>query len=333
MRRAVPLGLENSLDNRMAPDVQAAFRIVAAHRRAVSRLWRYPPHTHPLFEFNLVLEGKQRFVVDGRPILQSEGDIVFVRPGVVHASEGSAGDGALVYFALHFDVDDPAFRSALLGVEQIVWPANGNAATAETAPVRALRSALSDYMVAVVGDPDSAAVPHDDGGPRITLLSRAMRLFAAVGEWALSVQSDAAPVRREPEHILALAQKLENELRRHVASESPLPARTGIAEIAGRLGYSAAYCARVFRRIYGMSPRQYMSGLIVRQAKLWLTDPALPVEHISHRLGYRDPTHFSKQFKRWTGMSPLDYRRLVHRPGTMDWDVAACRRVASSADR
>ncbi|PDO09320.1 MAG: hypothetical protein BLM47_13305 [Candidatus Reconcilbacillus cellulovorans] len=299
----------------MAPDVQAAFRVVAAHRRAVDRFWRYPPHTHPLFEFNLVLEGRQRFVVDGRPILQSEGDIVFVRPGVVHASEGSAAGGTLIYFALHFDVDDPAFRSALLGVEQIIWPANGDAATAETAPMRALRSALSDYMAAVVEEADSTAAPHDGGGPRIALLARAMRLFAAVGEWALSARPETAPVRREPEHVLALARTLEDELRRRAVSESSDPVRTCIAAIAGRLGYSPAYCTRVFRRVYGVSPRGYLTGLVVRQAKLWLTDPALSVEDISRRLGYRDPTHFSKQFKRWTGLSPLGYRRLVHRPG------------------
>lgn len=314
MRNSAPSGLENSLDNRMVPDVQAAFRIVAAHRRTVNRFWRYPAHTHPLFEFNLVVEGKQRFIVDGRPIVQSEGDIVFVQPGIVHASEGSATGGTLVYFALHFDLDDPAFRSSLLAVERTVLTAGRVGKNSEAEAERALRAALEDYMAATSRETEPAAAPDDAAGTRIGLMSCALRLFAAIGEWARSLRTETAAVRREPEHVLALARSFEEELRRSLAAESPDPARTGIAAIARRLGYSPAYCARVFRHVYGVSPRRYLTDLVVRQAKLWLTDPSLSVEEISRRLGYRDLSHFSKQFRRWTGLSPLGYRKLIHRP-------------------
>ncbi|MOA61099.1 HTH-type transcriptional activator Btr [compost metagenome] len=60
-----------------------------------------------------------------------------------------------------------------------------------------------------------------------------------------------------------------------------------------------------------MSPRQYLSGLIIRHAKLMLLDNSLSVEAIAHRLGYRDVSHFSKQFKRWTGLPPMSYRQLT----------------------
>ncbi|MNC59455.1 DNA-binding transcriptional regulator AraC [compost metagenome] len=63
-----------------------------------------------------------------------------------------------------------------------------------------------------------------------------------------------------------------------------------------------------------MSPRQYLSDLIIRHAKLLLLDNSLSVEAIAHRLGYRDVSHFSKQFKRWTGLPPMGYRRLTADP-------------------
>jgi len=85
-----------------------------------------------------------------------------------------------------------------------------------------------------------------------------------------------------------------------------------VATIAARLGYSVSTCSRAFRRAYGISPRQYLSALILKKAKLLLLEPSLPVETVSARLGYRDIAHFSRQFKRWTGESPLKFRARFH---------------------
>ncbi|MEW2927261.1 helix-turn-helix domain-containing protein [Pseudomonas juntendi] len=41
----------------------------------------------------------------------------------------------------------------------------------------------------------------------------------------------------------------------------------------------------------------------------FLREYVLSVEQISARLGYIDPTSFIKAFKRWTGETPLSYRK------------------------
>jgi AraC-like DNA-binding protein len=83
----------------------------------------------------------------------------------------------------------------------------------------------------------------------------------------------------------------------------------GIDDIAEELGISVSHCNRVFRHVYGLSPRTYLSELVLHEAKLLLADPQLAVQTISSVLGYRDIAHFSRQFKRWAGVSPSDYRR------------------------
>lgn len=40
-----------------------------------------------------------------------------------------------------------------------------------------------------------------------------------------------------------------------------------------------------------------------------LRHSVLSVEEIAHRAGYTDPANFSRAFRRWTGMSPSEYRR------------------------
>ncbi|WP_404900054.1 helix-turn-helix domain-containing protein [Leuconostoc mesenteroides] len=37
--------------------------------------------------------------------------------------------------------------------------------------------------------------------------------------------------------------------------------------------------------------------------------PDLSVIDISEALGYRDPAHFSRQFKKWTENTPYQYRK------------------------
>lgn len=47
----------------------------------------------------------------------------------------------------------------------------------------------------------------------------------------------------------------------------------------------------------------------IRQALRWLGDTDESVQRIAERLGYADPSNFGHAFKRWTGQSPLTWRK------------------------
>jgi AraC-like DNA-binding protein len=38
-------------------------------------------------------------------------------------------------------------------------------------------------------------------------------------------------------------------------------------------------------------------------------DAQLSIAEVGERLGYASGAHFSRQFKRWCGVAPMDYRR------------------------
>lgn len=46
-------------------------------------------------------------------------------------------------------------------------------------------------------------------------------------------------------------------------------------------------------------------------ARLQLADPTLAVGTIARSLGYSDPAHFIRAFRRWEGITPLAYRRVI----------------------
>lgn len=94
------------------------------------------------------------------------------------------------------------------------------------------------------------------------------------------------------------------EIVRAAGAEPP-----GLAEIAREVGVHPVHLARVFRRRHGCSIGEYARRLRVERAAGELRDTDVPVGTLAHRLGYADHSHFSRSFRRATGLSPSEYRR------------------------
>ncbi|SET09114.1 AraC family transcriptional regulator [Paenibacillus sp. NFR01] len=298
-------GTLHSLDGRMSPDIQTAFHVYAAHWRKVDPKWSYPEHTHPMFEINVVLEGRQQMLVGNKAYTQAAGEIVFIRPGVPHSSLVADPEHEMTYYCMHFDINDLALRRALLKLDVV-------SLRGDTPEKQAFRRAL-DHVIRAAILTESGNVQRN----RLVTLQASLQLFAALSGWVLAETPDAGPsvLAGVTENTVALAHAVEGLLQESVFTAAATQSRGGwIEEIAARLGYTPNHCNRAFRQIYGMSPRQYLSDLTIRHAKLLLLDNTLSVDTIAHRLGYRDVSHFSKQFKRWTGLPPMGYRRNAEEP-------------------
>jgi AraC family transcriptional activator of pobA len=291
--RAGRLRLAGTKELHVLPDVQTTFQLFAAHLRRVATPWTYPSHTHAMFELNVVTEGIQRFTIESRTFEQRPGDITFVRSGERHASVAHCSE-AMSYFCLHFQADDSVLRRLLLGFDQGMYR-KGSPLEERIGP--ALRRLME--LATTEADTDTAAL-------RMQTLSAVYGLLAAIAEGA----TDQPPERVLSSQTARLAASIAESIEQSVTHGEEHEAEGGIADIARTLGYSAAYCGRVFRDAYGMSPRAYRSSIILREAKLLLLNLELTIESIAAKLRYDDAATFSKQFRRWTGMSPRDYRTL-----------------------
>lgn len=81
-----------------------------------------------------------------------------------------------------------------------------------------------------------------------------------------------------------------------------------LGEIAAEVGIHPVHLARVFRRRYGCSIGEYARRLNLERAASALRDTRLPIGRLAYRLGYADHSHFSRSFRRATGLSPSEYR-------------------------
>ena len=82
-----------------------------------------------------------------------------------------------------------------------------------------------------------------------------------------------------------------------------------VSDIANALYVSETYLSRIFKMQTGKSVIQNLIDFRIAQAKLALAEEDVAIYAIAEQCGFRDVRHFSKTFKKMTGMSPTEYRR------------------------
>ncbi len=77
---------------------------------------------------------------------------------------------------------------------------------------------------------------------------------------------------------------------------------------------SASQLNRRFKRLFQMSPRQFVLHVRINAACYLLTRTQSPLSVIALETGFFDQSHFCRLFKRALGITPTTYRRRYPRP-------------------
>lgn len=85
--------------------------------------------------------------------------------------------------------------------------------------------------------------------------------------------------------------------------------RRPVAGMAERAGLPPRSFARRFRKATGLAPIDYVQALRIEEAKQLLERSALAVDLVAAEVGYEDPVHFRRVFRRLVGETPGRYRR------------------------
>lgn len=80
-------------------------------------------------------------------------------------------------------------------------------------------------------------------------------------------------------------------------------------ELAQRIGMSTRNFTRRFKQATGETPISYLHQLRVNCAKHLLETDYKSVQEVCHEVGYEDIPFFRNIFKRYTGLSPREYRQ------------------------
>jgi AraC family transcriptional regulator len=90
-----------------------------------------------------------------------------------------------------------------------------------------------------------------------------------------------------------------------------LPENLGLSELAAVAGMSPHYFCELFRKTMGCPPYRFVLLKRIERAQELLRNPANSVLEVCMSVGFQNPSHFSRMFHRFVGMSPSKFQ-LYH---------------------
>lgn len=251
-------------------------------------------HGHEdFFELVTVLGGSAEHIVDGERSVISKGDVFVIGSGISHGfdSPKSLRICNVMYrpemlFAGDLDIRQiPGFHALFL-LEPYF---------SSTQHFRSrLKLTPADFtLVEPLINTAHAEFISDSAGSRTMVLS-CIRQLAVL----LSRLYDCPARPREISGIADAAAFMESSYQQDIS----------ISEVIERSHYSQRHFIRLFSAAYGMSPQRYLLDVRLRHAGAILRDSRLPVTEIAASCGFGDPNYFSRVFRKYTGVSPSEFR-------------------------
>jgi len=84
-----------------------------------------------------------------------------------------------------------------------------------------------------------------------------------------------------------------------------------LADVAAEVGLSAFHFLRLFSRVLGLTPHQYLVRARLRRAASLLADESRPITEIALEVGFLDLSNFIRTFHRAAGLSPRGFRQAA----------------------
>lgn len=253
---------------------------------------RLRPHYHDFFQVSL-LAGPGRLMHDFREKDVRGLTLFFLSPGQVHTVQPGPGlRGTIVSFTRDFfDAGSPAAARLLLELpfyfasEAPPW-LSLDAAGEDASAFRALFRELQ--------------AEYDQAHPGAAEILRALlRIVFVKASRRLAAAQDAPRAHR----ATALVREFQLEIEKHFSDQPAL------GSYARRLGVSVNHLNDVVRETTGLAAGEHIRRRRLLDAKRQLLHSELSVSEIGYRLGFKDPSYFSRFFRRYERVSPATFRR------------------------
>ncbi len=83
----------------------------------------------------------------------------------------------------------------------------------------------------------------------------------------------------------------------------------GVDEISKHASLSKYYFIKLFKNHTGLTPYEYLLNKRITESKVLLRETELPMDQIAIKTGFSEATAFSRCFRRYTGLTPIAFRK------------------------
>lgn len=283
------------------PEMKTSTSITGAHQMTVEPAWTSDNHSHPVFEFLYCIDGRFQINVNGCHYRLGSREGLLIGPHRVHNFINNSQEPC-TFFTFQFDLDECSLRYWLCQEgEQIVVPEDQTeTGLDEFYTLIAQQSEAQDDwnqtqefdLMQSVGSVSLLKIQ----GYFLLLLSELVDILKKKSLHKEEKKKKISYEKYEVAH--KIASNLENHVEEHVL----------ISKIAEELYMSVSNCNKHFTAVFGISPKSYLNRIKINTAKRYLSETKMGVEEISRRLSFSSASHFSRQFKKLTGVSPIQFR-------------------------
>ena len=269
--------------------------VVLGHYEYTCSHPRLEMHKHEqMIEICLLEKGRQVYLAEGREYVLEGGDVFITYPGEIHGSgEHPEAKGALYW--LIFNV--PRSGERFLSLEPAEWHV-------VLAPLLKRRPRIfrgTQQLKAALDQIVSIHTESDDPLRKVNLKNWMLRFLLD------TIACAASPMDRKPSHSIQKILALINE---KITQEEEIQLQT----LARQADLSLSRFKARFRSEIGIPPAEYIARRKVEIATEWLLKSNLSVTEIAFRLGFSTSQYFSTVYRRFTGKSPSQVRKLRDSP-------------------
>ena len=278
-------------------------RSVCCYFHASNRGWVFPlnMHSHEFYEINIVVGGEGVHYINNEKINIEIGDVFILPPNLEHG---------------YFEIANLEIFHILLGSEFF--------STYKTS-LKAMEGYVSLFSVepSLRGTQLKNAFLHLSKGPFNDVLDDINRLmqyseeniyhyniqaafvFQIICKFCIQYRATALPEK----HLQAKNSYAPMIVFAMEFMKKNLSQKITIDTIAKELSISPATFQRYFTDLMHISPMEYLTKLRIKQSKKLLRTTDKAIVFIAYECGFYDSPHFFRQFKKYEGISPSQYRK------------------------
>lgn len=235
----------------------------------------------PDYQLHQTIRGVGEYTVNGRTIRVGPGEVFVLYPDERHVYGPVSGRWEMAWVAFNG-------REASALLRYGGWQSSGSGRLGEEALLEPFRTMLEE---------DSFAYEAN--------LARSHGMYALLLELARAAQG-AGGHEQDMNRMRPILDYIEAHLDR------PLSLR----ELAEAASVSPQYLCRLFRRTLQMRPMQHINlQRVARSKQLMFASRGMKMHEIARAVGFDSASYFGAVFKRATGTSPEQFRRLYGLPG------------------
>jgi AraC-like DNA-binding protein len=255
-------------------------------------------HYHQEFELSFITEGSGRRLVGDSIEEFYPGDLIFIGPRIPHA-----------WFPGISRKDQPSGRtleSVYLLFNQDILPGDLTLLPEFRQIKRAV--ALSERGIRITGDTLNQVsrimlqLPYLGNFKRLMYFYEIMDIIGRSDSFSYLASADYIRTRFETNNNRI--KNIHEYLMKHYQEEINLEHIAGITHMA-----PASVC-RFFKASTGLTIFQYLNKIKIDYACKLLLNTEMNIVDISYDCGYNNLSHFNKQFRRFAGTTPTQFRQI-----------------------